>query len=241
VKINVLAADNICEVNDKVLCTAAKFAADNQKHAMAPIFVIVPDRFTLQAEKIMTAAAACMLNVRVLTFSMLYNLVNGERGDTCAVLDKTTAVLFMWRAVQEVRGELVYFGRSAGQYAFGEKMFNTINQLASCMADFDKLEKNAKSDVTRRKMHDIALIQKKYQELTRGYIDGAGMLGWLIDNVGHSDAVRGAHVYLTGFEYLSVQREEVVRRLCPIARSFTVGARTAGELMRFINELRFSM
>jgi len=245
VKVSVITNDNICGVNEMVLQTAAKCAAPQNGH-LPMVLIIVPDRFTLQAEKILLQNHRSLLNVRVLTFSMLYNLVHEElrgfeKSTESKVIDKTTAVLFMWRAVGAVRDRLQYFGASTGQYAFAEKMFNTINQLSSCNADFLTLEKNARTDVTRRKMHDIALIQREYKELTREYTDGAGMLGWLIDNMHSSRIIKDANIFLTGFEHLSVQRTEVVRRLMQHAGNFTAGTRTASEIEGFLNEVRFAM
>ena len=239
-RVSVITDNNICAVNEKILRAAAGFAAVNQKKELANIFIIVPDRFTLQAEKILTGFAGCLLGCRVVTFSMLFSLLHGAEGKD-KIIDKTTAVLFTWRAVQSVRGELLYFSNSVDQYAFAEKMFNTINQLTSCRADFDNLEKNAKTQVTKRKMHDIALIQKRYKELIKDSIDGAGMLGWLIDNAAASPIIKDAHVYMTGFEYLSVQREEVMSRIFSATKSFTVGCREGSELQRSLNEIRFAM
>ena len=218
----------------------------------APVLIIVPDRFTLQAEKILMRDTQCLLNVRVITFSMLYNLLSEELKTPVAgatpplgkgelVLDKTTAVLFTWRAIQAVRTDLVYFNRSVDQYAFAEKMFNTVNQLTSCMADFKNLAKNSNNDVTKRKMQDIQTIHAKYKELTAEYTDGAGMLGWLIDNVGKSKIVKSAHIFITGFEHLSVQRAEVVRGLMQHAGEFVAGARKGSEFEQVLNQIRFEM
>jgi len=269
--ISVLTGDNICEVNERLLHAVANFSK-SQKKEIPMIFVIVPDRFTLQAEKILVDTNTneqvglvssrgaqrrgdpvglldcfvprndrieCLLGVRVVTFSMLFNLLHGESNDK--VLDKTSAVLFMWKAIQSTKEKLAYFNESADQYAFSEKMFNTINQLASCNADFTTLEKNARGDVTKRKMHDISLIYRRYKELTVGYIDAVGVLDWLIKNVGTSETIKNSHFYMTGFEYLSVQREEVMRRIIGTAKSFTIGVQKGGELEKVINEIRFAM
>jgi ATP-dependent helicase/DNAse subunit B len=194
----------------------------------------------LQCEKILSAAAPCLLNVRVVTFSSLFRVLT-DSAEGLRVLDKTSAVLFMWKAIQDVRGELKYFARSVNQYAFGEKMFNTINQLTSCMADFRTLERNATADVTKQKMHDIALIQARYRELTAKFTDGAGVLDWLIENVAANSVVRDAHFYVTGFPYLSVQRAEVVRRLAAAGRSFTIGVQEQSELAGWWNEVAFAL
>jgi len=240
----IIAKDNICAVNEEILAQARSAACGG---TLSPVLIIVPDRFTLQAEKILMRDTKALLNVRVLTFSMLYNLVHEELAGfeqvlENRVLDKTSAVLFMWRAIQSVCGDLVYFGKSVDQYAFAEKMFNTVNQLKSCNADFDNLEKNSKTEsVTRRKMHDIMKIQHKYAELTKEYTDSAGALGWLIENAGKSKTIKQAHVFITGFEHLSVQRAEVVRVLARVAKTFTAGTRKDSEIEGLYNEVSFAM
>lgn len=206
--------------------------SNQRRGILPPVYIIVPDRFTLQAEKIITAAAPALLNVRVVTFSMLFNILHGETDDK--ILDKTSGVLFMWRAIRDVRKDLKYFGASVDQYAFAEKMFNTVNQLQSCMADFANLEKNANGEITRRKMHDISLIQKRYKELTAESIDGGGMLAWLIENIPQNELIKQSHIYVTGFEYLSVQRAEILRLLIKNAKSFTIGVMDKSELADFV-------
>ncbi|MCL2228574.1 MAG: PD-(D/E)XK nuclease family protein [Firmicutes bacterium] len=229
--ITVITGDKICDVNESLLEAVAKFAVQNQARDLAPIFVIVPDRFTLQAERILAQSGNTFLNLRVVTFSMLFNILYDLAEKTPAkILDKTTAVLLMWRAIRDVRENLLYFGNSVEMYSFAEKMFNTVNQLQSCRADFLKLESNAKTEVTKRKMHDISVIYARYAELCKDSIDGSGMLGWLIQNVASNPIVKSAHFYMTGFEYVSKQREEVFTQIAKTAKSFTLGARGNSEI-----------
>ena len=226
---SVIKGDNICAVNEEVLRAVGNFAGSQaRKGACPPIFVIVPDRFTLQAERILLAASPVLLNVRVVTFSMLFNILTADK--EVKVLDKTSAVLFMWRAIREVRADLQYFGRVVDMYAFGEKMFNTVNQLQSSLADMDKLEGNARTEVTRRKMHDIQIIYKRYKELTAEYIDGSGVLGWLIDHLCENEVIKESYVYLTAFGHLSVQRAKVVEILERVAKSFIMGVQSGSEM-----------
>lgn len=246
-KVSVITNDNICAVNELVLSAAAKTAAPTKPNMSLPmVLVLVPDRFTLQAEKILLQNHKSLLNTRVLTFSMLYNLVHEEimgfeKSLENRVLDKTTAVLFMWRAIRTVRDRLQYFASSVDQYAFAEKMFNTINQLSSCNTDFTTLERNAATDVTHRKMHDISEMYGEYRQLTGEFTDGSRMLAWLIENLHASKIIKNANMFVTGFEHLSVQRAEVIRQLMYISGTFAAGVRTQSEIEGFINEVRFAM
>jgi ATP-dependent helicase/DNAse subunit B len=238
-KPSVIADPSLCAVNEKVLCAVAAFGSSNFRAGkIAPIFIIVPDRATLFVEKFLTSHMPAVLGVRVVTFTQLYNILNPDGG---AVLDKTSAVLYMWRAICDTKGDLEYFSKSAEQYAFAEKMFNTVNQLTSCSADFSTLEKNAIDAITKRKMHDISAIWRRYKELTAAQTDGSGVLDYLIKHVSTADVVRNAHFYVCGFEHLSVQRAEVVRQIMSCARSMTIGVIKGGELAGWLDEILFAI
>ena len=221
--ISLVQSDNICGAVEDTLKRAA--CGD-----LKPTFIIVPDRLTLQAERILLRHKSCLLNVRVVTFSMMFRILREELGAEAEVLEKTPAVLFMWRAIQSVKDRLIWFGRSVGMYAFAEKMFNTINQLSSSMVDFDVLVSNSRGDITRKKMHDIALIREAYKKLIASYTDSSGELGWLIENIRHSKVVKGARVFVAGFGHLSIQRGAVVGELVKHAGEFVAGFQKGSEL-----------
>lgn len=250
-KVTLITSDNLCSAAEEVLERAA--VCSN----LSPVFIIVPDRFTLQAERILLSKKSCLFNVRVVTFSMLFNILYEEsntpsallaatpllRGDHVEsnVLDKTSAVLFMWRAVQEVKKDLIWFNRSANHYAFAEKMFNTVNQLSSSMADFDKLEANARTEITRKKMHDIALIHGCYRRLIADQTDSSGVLGWLLENIGRSKIVKNAKIFVAGFRHLSIQRGAVVAELIKCAAEFTAGYQSGSEFEQLMAETALNL
>jgi ATP-dependent helicase/nuclease subunit B len=231
--ISLIQSKNICSAVEKTLelTTVGDFA---------PTFIVVPDRFTLQAEMILLRYKSSLLNVRVVTFSMLFNILREELGAEAQVLDKSSAVLFMWEATQSVKDKLVWFNRSVGHFAFAEKMFNTINQLSSSMVDFDSLVSNSRSEITRKKMHDIALIRDAYKKLIAEYTDSSGVLGWLIENIKNSKIIKQAKVFITGFGHLSIQRGAVVSELVRHAGEFTAGFRKGSEFEEMIAELVMS-
>lgn len=228
-QVSLLTSSNLCQAVDEALGKA--ISAD-----LTPTFIIVPDRFTLQAERMLLSKKSCLFNVRVVTFSMLFNILHEELGAKAHVLEKTSAVLFMWRAIGQVKNDLTWFSRSAGHYAFAEKMFNTVNQLSSSMVDFDKLETNAKEGITRKKMHDIALIRSAYKKLIAGHTDSSGVLGWLIGNIRHSTIIKNSKVVITGFQHLSIQRGAVVAELIKYAREFVAGYQKNSEFEQLLAE-----
>ena len=219
--VTVYQGKNFVVTNEHVLKQAAA------QPLLQPVLVLVPDRFTLQAERILLKQKPNLVNVRVVTFSMLYRLVADEltfQQEPVEVLDKTSAVLNLWAAIRQVQGELVWFKNSAGHYDFAEKMFNTINQMRSSCVDFTTLEGKANSAVAKKKYHDINLIYQAYCQIIAPRTDSSGLLEYLRAHVQECRAVQSAHVYVCGFSSLSPARLQVLIGLCQTARSVTIAA-----------------
>ena len=223
---HVLRGESLPEIIDIVLGRASEAAKDFS----TATWVIVPDRFTLQAEELLLKKTPVLLNTRVLTFSMLYNILVEEITEKPLVLTKTSGVLFMWRAVRAVKDKMVWFAKSANSYSFAERMFNTINQLTSSMVDFEALVTAAVDPITKKKMQDIVLVYNEYKKLTAEFTDASGMLGFLIDNIERSKLVRGTKIFVVGFDHLTVQRGAVLERLGKHAKEFMLGVRAGSEL-----------
>ena len=208
------------------------------REILANVLVLVPDRFTLQAERILLKYRPQLLNTRVITFSMLYRLVASElnQGQEPQVLDKTSAVLSLWKAIRQVQNQLVWFKTSAGHYDFAEKMYNTINQMRSSCVDFASLATTAKTAVAQKKYHDINLIYQAYMKILQNQTDSSGMLEYLVQHLAESQTVKTASVYVCGFPSLSPARLQVLMELCQHASSVTIGTSEPelnGQLSKF--------
>lgn len=232
--VTVLSGSNLAVVTNEVLLAARKNVG------FTPTFVLVPDRFTLQAERVLLEHGGTMLNTRVVTFSMLFSALADEltQGGSVKVVDKTTAILYLWRAIKAVK--LNWFGGSSRYFDFAEKMFNAINQIKSSLVGFDELESIAKTAVARRKFADISAVEKEYKRLLSadGAVDSSGMLAYLIDNVKSSKHFSAANFYICGFGNLSKARLRVVTELCKLAGGVYIGAVIGGELDKQIKNIK---
>ncbi len=232
VSITVYQGENFVLTNEHVLRQAAA------EPTLQTVLVLVPDRFTLQAERIMLKHQPHLLNIRVLTFSMLYRLVASEltRGKEPVILDKTSAVLHLWNAIREVQDQLTWFKSSAAHYDFAEKMYNTINQMRSSCVDFTALEAQAQNPVSRKKYHDINLIYQSYRQKIAAQTDSLDMLSYLAANIEQCTTVKNASVFICGFTSLSPARLQVVHALYTCAAKVTIAASEPefrGQLQQF--------
>ena len=220
VNVTVYQGENFVLTNERILQKAAS------QPCLQNTLVLVPDRFTLQAERLLLKYQPHLLNTRVLTFSMLYRMVACElnRGEEPKVLDKTSAVLNLWTAIRQVQDQLVWFKTSAGHYDFAEKMFNTMNQMRSSCVDFTELENKAKTPVARKKYHDINLIYQAYQQIIQQQTDTSGMLEYLVTHLAECESMHNASIFVCGFTSLSPARLQVLQALCQCAQQVIIGA-----------------
>lgn len=224
VNVTVQKGTNFVQTNAVVLRQAAT------KTDLSPVLVLVPDRFTLQAEQIMLRYQPQLLNTRVITFSMLYQIVAEELhhgAPSEPILDKTAAVLHLWTAIKQVQGELQWFKKSVNHYDFAAKMYNTLNQMRSSCVDFAALAGQAQTVVARKKYHDINLIYQQYRRNLVERTDSSGMLEYLIAHVRESAVLKTTAVYVCGFASLSPARCQVLNALCHVAHSVTIAASEA--------------
>lgn len=220
VDVTVYQGKNFVLTNEYVLKKAV------EQPILQPVLVLVPDRFTLQAEKFLLKHKSHLLNTRVVTYSMLYRLVASElnHGVEPAILDKTSAVMYLWKAIRQVSNQLQWFKSSVGHYDFAEKMFKTIGQMRSSCVDFSALEGKAQSTVSRKKYHDINLIYQAYQQSIGQNIDASGMLEYLITHLEESTTIRNSVVYVCGFASLSPARLQVLTAINQVAKKVVIAS-----------------
>lgn len=181
--------------------------------------LLVPDQYTLLAEKMLYKDSFGSFDVEVLTFNRLFFKLCGE--DNC--LSQEGAVMLMRTLVD--KNELKCFTRSHAYRGFGEKMYEIISQLmASGVAPQDIAGKGHKYD-------DIALVYARYLAATQGkFSDAQGRLLPLVEAVRGSNYFDNAHVYLANFDCYTVVMsrvlDEIKRRSLSLTQFDVTGVST---------------
>ncbi|MDR0383986.1 MAG: PD-(D/E)XK nuclease family protein [Christensenellaceae bacterium] len=215
---------NDCPPGGGIMKTVLEVASAVEKNDnLDPIFVLVPDRFTLQMEKMIMQeckkrGVSTLLNLRVVTFSMLYQLLVDELSfgmPAVEPIDKTTAVLLLWKAIRNTdRKKLQWFSKNTQHYDFAEQLFNTINQIKSSMIDINTIagQENI-TPVAKKKFNDIAVINREYQGLLQNKVDSFGSLQYLINNIHKSKVFKGSSIFVCGFTDLTPARAAAIAEL----------------------------
>ena len=149
-KIRVIAGSTLYDSAENALMSIDK------TDVFTPYFVVVPDRFTLQAEKLLfkTLDIKSTFNINVVGLSSLAGKVIKECGyETLSSLD---GVLIVERAMKELKGKLQYFTKITSTLC--QEIYKTIQQMKSSKISPNKIYEKTKSVNLSKKITDIKLI-----------------------------------------------------------------------------------
>lgn len=163
--------------------------------------LIVPDRCTLTAERMICDRFGGVFDVTVTTWSRLL------RGKVSLdYLPKQGSVMLIRRILEEKKKELKCYKKSALARGFAAKLYESIGQLAVCEITPDEVRARG-----GERAEDIALVYSEYLRLTGGmYVDSAGKMKLLREYLEDSDFLSGATVYISCFDAYTKQMRNII-------------------------------
>ncbi len=169
-------------------------------------FIIVPEQFTMQAQKDIVASHPNhgTMNIDIVSFQRLaYRVFEELAIENLQVLDDMGKSMVLRKAAAQKRRELVLFQGHFNQGGF-------VNQLKSMLSEFyqygitpqvlREMAKLAKTPLFRQKLSDFALIFEEFQEYISGhYITTEEILDVLCRVLPRSEIVRNSVIALDGY------------------------------------------
>lgn len=194
--------------------------------------VIVPEQFTLQTQKelVLRHPHKGIMNIDVLSFLRLAFRVFEELGtEQKMVLEDMGKSLIVKKVLMERKSELQYFAGNVNRQGFAEEMKSVLSELLQYgigEEELDEMEQVAKESTIPalgRKMHDIALVYRAFQEFLRErFITTEGIFDLLGEELAKSEVVRGAVVVLDGFTGFTPSQYQLLRALFTYAEKVYV-------------------
>ena len=172
--------------------------------APSRIVLIVPDQYTLQAERnaIYHLKVKGLMDLEVLSFSRLAARVLGETGGSRRVpIDKHGRHMLLAK-IMRTGGKPLVFGAWA-IHSFIDMANDLISEMKQHNSSpeelreiIDEIDENS---LLSRKLKDIALIFEKYEEqIEDKYIDTEDHLNLFISKIGQSFLVKNAEFWIFG-------------------------------------------
>ena len=188
-----------------------------KKNKFENIILIVPDKFSLNAEQIFMEKFGqdAVFNVWLATISRLVNKINSEDENKFSLLSKNSGTMLVSQIILKLKDKLTEYSNITNKYSFAETMFNVINLLKSSGVRPEELKQNFKKGNFGNKLKDIYLIYSEYEKAMKDNIDAITRLQIFNNKVKNSDYIKNSHIFFAMFDsFTTVQ----IQTLCELAK-----------------------
>ncbi len=186
-----------------------------------PVRIIVPDQYTLEAER----RAFRFLNVKsligldVCSFSRLaHNIVSEVFGRNQTFIDKYGRHMLLRKIAKEQEENLKVYKSNLQKSAFTKMTNDFISELKQyniVPEDFSKIYQDIKGNkLLNDKLEDLALIYQEYEKALEGkYLDSEDFLDLFRTGIGASEKIPQEKVWIYGFDSFSPKNMQVIEEL----------------------------
>lgn len=172
--------------------------------------LIVPERYTLLAEKYLYQSSDGSFDVEVLSPSRLFYKMQIDT----PLLSREGAIMLIRAMLPSL--ELKCFHRSATYRGFCEKLYDAINDFAANGIEPSDIPTSSP------KLEDLKNVYAEYQKRIEGrFVDSMGKLQLVAKNVATSPYLCNVHVYVVNFDYVDKATQNVLDELAGRALSYT--------------------
>lgn len=193
------------------------------KKASGRSIVLVPDSYTLGAEKLVMEYTGLKATLDIEVTGIM-RLATRETGKS--VLSKEGAVLVMKKVINAHVNELRHYGRVARAAGFAREIFAAITSMRMNGVTPERLEKASEElpdGATKRKNRDLIILYRGYLEaLERDGWDGTMRAERFAAEIKDNPRFRGINVFAFGFDSLSGIQIKILTELA------AAGTLTAG-------------
>lgn len=199
----------------------------------SPIYLIVPDQMSYQAEYQLTNNYGIqgIIRAQVMTFKRLSWYVLQETGGIAKdQIDKIGYRMLIRRLLEENKEQFTLFRQAANKRGFTQeveqliKEFSQYNITSEALTEIlSKFQSTSAPQTLISKINDLQVIMSELEEkLGDQYVDSDGFYPILIEQMQHSEKLKTAHIYIDGFTAFTVREFEIVKRLLSLAKRVTI-------------------
>ncbi|WP_303857744.1 PD-(D/E)XK nuclease family protein [Aminicella lysinilytica] len=180
--------------------------------------VIVPDQYTLEAERraFDILGVQSLIGLDVFSLSRLgHNILAEVGGGRSTFIDKYGRQMLLTSIAREEDENLQVFRGNMAKSSFIELTNDFISEMKQYGATVDTIteimETTGKDSLLYKKLADLRLIYAKYQEKIEGkYTDSEDLIDLYKDKIGQSALIDGARIWVYGFDSFAPKSLEVL-------------------------------
>ncbi|QXM06535.1 helicase-exonuclease AddAB subunit AddB [Crassaminicella indica] len=200
-----------------------------EEHVQHKLILIVPEQFTLQAERdlIEKLDLPGIIDVEVLSFTRLAHKVLNEVGGITRIhINEQGKNMVLRKIIDEAEKSLSIYKKASQQDGF-VAMFNDLlcelKQHDIYPLDLlNRLEALEKDSMLYQKLKDIAYIYEQFEEYLKGrYIDTEDYLNLLIEKMDEAKFLKNAEIWIDGFQSFTPQTYHIIEKIMTMAKHVT--------------------
>ena len=203
------------------LATQLMFENINSSDYGVEHVIIVPDRFSLLAEKklLNILPNGILFNVKVTTFSAFTQQLLQQAGVLSELASAGERLLYIQKAAQEEKKNFQYFKKS--NINFCSQLFNAISLLSSSRVFPGDLKEPARP-MLQKKLADISLVYSRYLKLLDGKLDPSLLFEKLLSQDHIQKFLENKKVYLAQFDSFTSQMYEIIKFLAAQSKEINI-------------------
>ena len=195
-----------------------------------PLVLIVPEQFSLQAEKNLARESGTkdIFRAEVLSFRrMAFRVFNEVGGASRKHLNASGKSMLLFKTMDSLGSKLKVFSRAALRKGFTETIADAITEFKRYDVTPEELTEamsNLKDGLALKdKLWDLALVYSEFEELLhRNYMDADDDLVELYKKLDQSTQFDGAEIWIDEFSGFTPQEYKVISKLLRKAKRVTV-------------------
>ncbi|WP_027399471.1 PD-(D/E)XK nuclease family protein [Anaerovorax odorimutans] len=215
---------------DKFLFDNIKIQLEEIKSTGKNIILLVPDQFTLQAERNAFAylGVSGIMELDILSQSRLgFKVLEEIGGSTRTHIDKYGRHMILAKILADENDRLDAYKGMGKVHSFIDMINNLISEMKQYNTKTSDLpgiiEKTQDSAILKRKLKDIHIIYTKYEKAIEGkYIDTEDYLNLFISKLKKSKLIRNAEIWVTGFDYFTPKTIDILKELIQTANNVNI-------------------
>ncbi|MDR5659332.1 helicase-exonuclease AddAB subunit AddB [Serpentinicella sp. ANB-PHB4] len=194
------------------------------------IIVLVPEQYTLQAERdiIERLQVEGIMEVEILSFTRLaYHVLQEVGGLKKVKINEIGKSMVLKKVVKELEDQLTIYKKAVNQNGFIDKLNETITEFKQYDIMPYDLNKNsdAYDNILKFKLQDLALIYNGFNEYLKGkYIDNEDHMDLLIESIEKSRFLEGKEVFIDGFHTFTPQTLRIIDKMMLVSKDIYITA-----------------
>ncbi len=205
--------------------------------------VIVPDKFSLNAEKMFLDEndLTVNFNTRIFSLSKLASAIIEKKLIDKKIIDKTQSLMIISSIIKENINNFKYFKNIKDINSFAEDVFNSLSQLLS--SNFEKENENI-TGLLKNKFDDINLILNIYkQKRAEVLVDSSYKFDLFLSEIKNSEIIKTSNFYFGMFNNFTPQVKKIIKEIylnsksCNFSCSFSENRVNNNEVLDFYKSL----